>query len=574
MPRLLVVLLSMSVGLVACKPTPKCSAASCNGCCTESGQCVSGITNGQCGRGGNTCQVCGLDQACVATTGTCVVGMGGGTSGIGGGSSGTGGGASGGSTMGGGTAMGGGAAGGQGGGSLDPGTVEGTCLETWTSDDDGGVRPCQFGTSVPTAMLALEDGGYRSVPGSVRSDGTFTFANVPMAPYFVRVGTSWYRTTERRFAMSFETIGRVDRAAAATGTVLTINTTGLVSWDSTNHFVNLYSSNLGLSMEQLVSNVTPFSGDTAFNFQVPYDLYSQQLGTPMIDSTKGDQLLMTQAAFEANGEVKVIAAGAPMGVTMVSGQTNATSVMLSAGVQASQTPLDVDVAAFTAHATDLTGSMPAVSAQFTASPRGSFSRTSDGLAFLYGYFPDPGTATFPASPISYPNPFPSTWSASASLQLSTRNERLMTGALTPKNYFSTIGVTVPLTALTTQVAPLISPPKNVQLNGMPFGTDLSSATRTPTVTWDAPALGTPTRYYLRVEQLQLSSSRTTGRVVVSFWLLPTDTSFTLPPNLLATGQAYVFTLTAFKSTTDLTREFLAFTLPLGTGSVVSGVVRP
>ncbi len=564
---LLVVLIAFGAGFAACKPTSKCSAASCNGCCSDQGACVAGTTASQCGRAGNLCKACGLDESCVPTTGTCLAGMGGGASGTGGGTSGTGGGSVGGGSVGGGTA------GGQGGGTIDPSMVEGTCLESWTADADAGVRPCPFGASPPTGMIPLEDGGYQSVTASVRSDGTFTISNVPTGPYFVRVGTAWYRTTARRFSMSYESIGRVDRSPAGTGTSLSINTTGLAMWDSLNHFVNLYSSNLGLAMEQLVSNVEPLDGDTAFTFQVPYDLYSQQLGTPMIDSTKGDQLLMTQAVFEASGEVKVVGAGAPMGVTMVSGQANATSVMLSS-VQAAQTPLDVDVAAFSAHATDLTGSMPAIGVQFTAGPRSSFVRTSDGLAFLYGFFPPPGTTTLPTSPISYPNPFPSTWSASALIQLSTINQRLAPTAFTAKNYFSAISTTVPLTALTSQVTPQVSPPKNVQINGMPFSTDLSAATRTPTITWSAPTLGPPSRYLLRVEQLQVSSSRTTSRVTVVFWLLPTDTSFTVPPNLLTVGQGYVLTLTAFKTSSDLTRDFLAFTLPLGSGSVVSGVVRP
>jgi hypothetical protein len=212
--------------------------------------------------------------------------------------------------------------------------------------------------------------------------------------------------------------------------------------------------------------------------------------------------------------------------------------------------------------------------QIMAGPKSAFDRSGDGLALLYGYFPDPGITTLPSSPLSYPNPFPTTWGASVQVQLAALVPRLATGATTPRTYLSGVSVTSAIQSLPAQVAPVVSPPRNVQLNGMPFSTDRMGATRAPTVTWDAPTLGMPKRFLLRVEQLQVSSGRTTARVTAAFWLLPTDTSFTLPPNLLALGQAYVFTLTAYATSGNLTRDFGAFDLPVATANVISGVVRP
>lgn len=553
----------------ACKPVKSCSASTCSGCCSELGQCLAGNGNNACGRGGSTCQACGLNEACLATTGACVEGMGtGGGASSGGGSAGAGGG---------GLAGGSGGSGGSGGGGVsNPDDVEGTCTHTWLSDEDGGARPCPFGANAPQAMVIAEDGGVLTISSAVRADGSFTLANVPMGPYFVKVGTTWFKTAERRISLSYESQGRVDGAMASTGTTLTVAATGLVPWDDVNHFLSLYSSNAGIGMEafSFYTTSSPFGGETAFNFPIPWDLYSTQLGTPMIDSTKGDAVLITQMGTDMTGEYRILGSGVASPVAMVSGQANTTNVALTTPPSAN-TPLDIDEASFSAASADFTaGSAATLTAEFTAGPRALHERGGDGLAFVWGWYPQPGVAAARPNPVSYPNPFPSSWGTTVRLQYGNTISRLGTGALEPRRYFSGVSMTVPIQALASQVVSTLSPPRDVQLNGMPFGTAQATVTRTPTITWSAPAVGTPTRYFLRVEQLQVSQSRTTGRLAALFHLLPGDTSFTLPPNVLLTGQSYVITLTASRSTGNTTRDLSDLRFPIASGVVVSGIVRP
>ncbi|MCU0698860.1 MAG: hypothetical protein MUC96_20345 [Myxococcaceae bacterium] len=91
-----------SVLFVACGVPPVCDVRTCSGCCTSSGACVSGTSDGACGRGGASCNSCGSTQACVA--GSCFgTGVGVGTGGSAGGQAGgrpasNGGGAAGGSS--------------------------------------------------------------------------------------------------------------------------------------------------------------------------------------------------------------------------------------------------------------------------------------------------------------------------------------------------------------------------------------------------------------------------------------------------------------------------------------------
>lgn len=564
---------SASLFFTACKPVKSCSASNCNGCCSDMGQCLAGNGNTACGRGGNVCKACGVSEMCLATTGSCIGGMGGGgASGTGGGSQGTGGGTSG---TGGGTG-GSGGSGGSGGGAFNPDDVEGSCTQTWVSDVDGGSRPCVFGANPPTAMVISEDGGVLTISAAVRADGTFTLANVPMGPYFVKVGTTWLKTSERRVSLSFESLGRIDGAMAGTGTTLTVNATGMTAWDTQAHFMSLYSSNAGIAMEafSLYASSTPFGGETSFNFPIPYDLYSSQLATPMVDSTKGDAVIVTQMGVDQNGEYRILGGATASTVAMVSGQVNTTTAGLTVP-PSSNTPLDVNLASFSAASTDFTtGSEATLNVEFNTGPRALHEHGADGLAFVWGWYPQPGMAATLPNPVSYPNPFPSTWGTTVAVQYGTSVSRLATGAFEARRYFSGVSMTVPIQALSSPVASTLSPPKDVQLNAMPFSSAQMAVTRTPTITWTAPSVGTPNRYLLRVEQLQVSQSRTTARVAAVFYLLPTDTTFTIPPNILLTGQSYVLVLTSFKSLGNVTRDLYDFRFPIASGAVVSGIVRP
>lgn len=309
--------------------------------------------------------------------------------------------------------------------------------------------------------------------------------------------------------------------------------------------------------------------------QIPYELYSSQLQTPMLDSTKGDSVLVTQMAASPTGEYRVLGAGQASAVSMVSGQANTANVALMSP-PASSTPLDISQSTFAMYSADFTtGAGPVLNVEFNTGPKPVHDRGADGLAFVWGSYPDPmGTPPTLPNPLSYPNPFPGTWGTTVGIQFGNSVDRTITGATQPRRYFSGISSTLAIQALASPVVATISPPRDAQLNGMPFGNAATSVTRTPTVTWTAPTLGTVARYQVRVEQLQLSSGRTTARTAGSFYLLPTDTTFTVPPNVLATGQSYVIVLSAYAFPGNPLRDLSTFPFPIGSASVVSGVVRP
>lgn len=61
----LVVALTASCG-PAQAPQQECSAATCEGCCTETGDCLAGTAVFECGAGGEACVSCAANQVCQA----------------------------------------------------------------------------------------------------------------------------------------------------------------------------------------------------------------------------------------------------------------------------------------------------------------------------------------------------------------------------------------------------------------------------------------------------------------------------------------------------------------------------
>jgi hypothetical protein len=63
-------LLGFSLGLLAAScgqtmtPTKSCSPSTCQGCCTETGDCLVGTAVFECGTGGEACMACQANQVC------------------------------------------------------------------------------------------------------------------------------------------------------------------------------------------------------------------------------------------------------------------------------------------------------------------------------------------------------------------------------------------------------------------------------------------------------------------------------------------------------------------------------
>lgn len=121
------------------------------------------------------------------------------------------------------------------------------------------------------------------------------------------------------------------------------------------------------------------------------------------------------------------------------------------------------------------------------------------------------------------------------------------------------------------LAPAISPVRNVRLDGRPLDAAVTGAAAAPTLTWDAPALGTATGYSVTVHAIATSPTGVAATPLATFHTR--TTSLAIPATVLAGTSSYVLTITAIAApTVDLTTRPFAGGLPYASADHVTALV--
>jgi hypothetical protein len=100
------------------------------------------------------------------------------------------------------------------------------------------------------------------------------------------------------------------------------------------------------------------------------------------------------------------------------------------------------------------------------------------------------------------------------------------------------------------ITPKLSAPRNATVNGIAFADGGPSVGATPTIAWQAPALGVPQFYTILVRELSVRSSdnSTVGKIVAT--VNTPELAFTFPPGALDPAKPYAFQLIAVTSTAN------------------------
>ena len=90
----------------------------------------------------------------------------------------------------------------------------------------------------------------------------------------------------------------------------------------------------------------------------------------------------------------------------------------------------------------------------------------------------------------------------------------------------------------------ISPPTAVNIDGQPATTAGTLGSLTPTLSWSAPAVGTPQVYQVRIYTLVVNGSGATRRELAAN-LMTKGLSLKVPPGVLSSGSYSVFIVEAY-----------------------------
>jgi hypothetical protein len=233
-------------------------------------------------------------------------------------------------------------------------------------------------------------------------------------------------------------------------------------------------------------------------------------------------------------------------VTMTAGLNTNVSATLAAIPTSSQVSIRYRRSAFKAYASQVSpgavsnNDLLLVDALPGYASRGDFADAPD----LINVSTDTATADLDFGSMSYGNPFTG-WDPFVIARSGFVTRWMAPGAVEAAAHQSYISVTAPLAdANLSALAPIVSPPRSLQIGGLPANVDRSGVGTTPTLSWAAPALGTPTYYGLNVYRVGNYGGVTMLTLVTSGWT--GGTSFTLPAGLLRPGESYFSNVIAFK----------------------------
>lgn len=124
------------------------------------------------------------------------------------------------------------------------------------------------------------------------------------------------------------------------------------------------------------------------------------------------------------------------------------------------------------------------------------------------------------------------------------------------------------------IRPLITPPRNLQVNGKPGFQPQAGVGTQPTISWDPPAMGTPTTYGISVREI-VATSPTKGKVLslAQLTFTPTIRQVKVPSGILLPNHYYVFSLVA-RNMSSGSDAPLQLGLPSCYTNATSGLMSP
>jgi hypothetical protein len=181
----------------------------------------------------------------------------------------------------------------------------------------------------------------------------------------------------------------------------------------------------------------------------------------------------------------------------------------------------------------------------------------------------PLTTDVEAGTVQYSDPFPTTWRRTFRIcQNASVNVPVPGGTTQSINLTNTQTTPLPTAA----VKPLISAVQNPKINGADLFTAGTINGTAVTLSWDPPAIGTPFGYNLAIMSPGTSPIGTV-EYLSSTTLSTAKTSMTIPPDLLRSGQTYLFVITSrIDGRANMETSPRRSSFPIGSADVLSAPI--
>ncbi|MCP3167779.1 hypothetical protein [Myxococcus qinghaiensis] len=441
-------------------------------------------------------------------------------------------------------------------------TDGGTVLVTGSSyfHTAGGITAVPKNLSASSVEILVPNGStFTHITGSAAPDGGLLFTGVPPGQYYLRANSTYTVTDARVVEVDSHDVGRADTVFTPEFILpLDINVTNLAPWmpnqqaTEPGSSLQLSSGQVDLSTFLTLYDAVPAGQTSLVTNQA--DVWNATGGTPVFEAAKGDRMYVNQLSQLDAG---TLPGGGALGYSTV-----VRSVEMPAFdyTPDGTTPLSVTGAlqpvSQTAFTLDwrLSAYAGLASAVHPAATRStpSFYVFPSAFGLSHGWLGNVGevlSLTLPSGsafdltrPLTYGNPYPSSWGMVGYAQYQFRVSALIPDGSGLRS--GLYGVMLTHERLEDLVAgpvqPRVSPPRALTLDGVDATSSLQVGSLTPVVAWQAPTLGTPSAYRVYVFRRNGISLSPMGYVYVPGSL----TQVRLPPGLLLAGSIHYLRVTA------------------------------
>jgi len=487
----------------------------------------------------------------------------------------------------------------------------GSMVNRYFTDSGAVLSPVDLTAGVVQLQAWLADANLTPAPVTVNADGTYALPTVPIGTeYYLSMGNVplgggppfIIDTSAPILDLGTDLLGRPTVAIASTDpTTLVFDGTGLSPWQP-HDYLEVFSINAGLVFP--INFVLPFDDDSysggptdpgALNFPSPgatslasasldyfQDCMDQGCSStgpvPLVDARAGDSTSVTQLATQSAGgfEYQALASKFELsGVTMADGATTTLSGVFAPVSQDATLTLNWRLSQFYA-------------AMIAAQPATSHQQQALNLEAAVGGVqgPDliestPAVSAADTGPVtlSYGDPFPAEWTRWLYVADSYAVCGYSIGGATEKCLGHGQWQIADLATFPGgDIVPIIGPPSAPMVNGqdasVPSGGAVPVVTGvglTPTISWTAPSIGTPSLFGINIVQLFVHNGATKSRPVA--FLRMASTGVRVPPGIFQAGQSYVLGIRAVTRhpLTDIGRSFNSSG---GAASILTAILQP
>lgn len=454
--------------------------------------------------------------------------------------------------------------------------VKGTIVDvhvTETGDLSISRGPTQFEIA---ALIRNNDGSVREILATIAADGSFVIPKVPEVPYDLRFGEfidnaavppRFIMNAPREIDLGRVYVGRPDTSPVTMSpTDIALTTTGLEPWVS-GDILEMFSLGSGAAGE-----LFPTTGNYPLSGVVSLDKYRvdsfRLLNPKLIAGGKGDKALITQLAGTADSSAPYRSVRKIFETPKFDQLDGMPTLLNGAFTDVAQKNFSVDIDApsfnLFASAVHPQATVAGKNVRLIAEPGGA--RTTTAVPPDLLICEAVSSAKLPAS-FTYGNPFPAGWSEIVSAEVSFSMTHLAPSGISKVTAVA-MGQNGPLESFTKQVVPVLSPPVDIRINGMPAVEMLSGIGFTPTITFSPPAVGTPAVYIIAIRRLDPGGATTRTTAIFS----TKETTLQIPDDLLDFGYNYYIRISV-RSEFDIHQPFKSGTTN-AYASALTGIITP